>query len=570
METVWHEVRGKLSIASGDDFERTALHYLRILWPTLIQSPRLQQLDRYGVDLCVPESDSHFAVVIQAKGFKVAEELIKSQVTDQILPSIQKFLGSPLSCDHYVLLHNRDGSERTLAALIQEKLDGLIQAGKAKHVQLWDRDIFIKEIRNRLETHIRAKLAERSQHLLQQHSQFFHFGNLFVSQVPLRQFGWKPDQPFPKEFVDGEFVDADIARLIASPRDVRYSLLIGSFGLGKTTATLRAAGTHGLLIIYVPAHTIVRQHGGYGTNALLRNFDTELNLLDDFLPDTAEVLKYLIGAALGRLLRKADDQYALVIDGLDEHAFYGTVQGLQWLTNELADLRCPIVLTTRREHFLSRIGDYELAADTLSKKNGARRTIEILELGAWTHTQAHELLERAIERLDNATQISDVRRLRVQLDSSSSRLSANLLNHPLFLQMTLDLIVEGEDWLFEDEDRLIEVWIHKKIKRDLRLPRLKENWSIDVECFVAGMVEAMVQVAIEMHRSEFTPQETDTMPVDRVLAIVREAVGIPELDATTMLTTSLLVPVNRRQGKLMPVKFFHRSIQEYLVRRHLA
>ena len=423
METVWHKVRGEFSVASGDEFERTALHYLRILWPTLIQSPRLQQLDRYGVDLCVPESDSHFAVVVQTKGFKVAEQLIKSQVTDQILPSIQKFLDSPLSCDHYVLLHNRDGSERTLAALIQEKLDSLIPAGKAKHVQLWDRDSFIKEIRNRLETHIRAKLAERSQHLLQQHSQFFHFGNLFVSQVPLRQFGWKPDQPFPKEFVEGKFVDADIARLIASPRDVRYSLLIGSFGLGKTTATLRAADTHGLQIIYIPAHTIARKHGSQGTNILLRYFDAELNLLDDFPPDTVEMLQHLIGAALGRLLRKANDQFVLVIDGLDEHVFYGTVQGLQWLTNELADLRCPIVLTTRREHFLSRIGDYELAAETLSKANGARRTVEILELGAWTPAQAHELLERATEQLQDDTQIANVRRLREQLDAPASRLA---------------------------------------------------------------------------------------------------------------------------------------------------
>jgi len=576
METVWKTVRGQLKTASDREFERTALHYLRIIWPMLIQSPMMQRLDRFGVDMCELESDGdfngHFKVVIQAKGFKVDEQLLMSQVEDQILPSIKKFLDSPLTCDHYVLLHNREGSNRELAAIIQEHLDYLIQAGKAKSVQLWDCHSFIKDVRNQLEIYIRAKLTKQSLCLLKQHSNFFYFGDLFVSQVPFRQFKWKPDELLSEEFIDSEFINTDITPLISSPREARYSLLIGSFGVGKTTATLRTTNVQGLLVIHVPAYAINRKQGSQGTNFLLRNLNDELDLLDDFLPETVEILKDLMGAALGRILRKADDQFVLVIDGLDEHPFYGTAYGLQWLTNELAELRCPIVLTTRREHFLSLISNYGLAFEALSKKNGARRPIDILELGAWRRAQAHELLEQVRAALPtDAPQLVNLNRLSEQLDSPSTQLSASLLSHPLFLQMTLDLIMEGEDWLLENEDSLIETWIRKKIKRDFRVPRLNNGLMLDIESYVEGMIEAMVQIAVEMQQGESsTLCESDTISAQNVLVIVRKSVDIPNLDIATVLMTSLLVPLNRRLGKPMQVKFFHRSIQEFLVRRNSA
>ncbi len=82
MEIAWKNIRGQLTICSGDEFERVVLHYLRVLWPTMLQAPRLQQLDRSGIDLCVLDDNrsDFFQVVVQAKGFKVAEELLQKQV----------------------------------------------------------------------------------------------------------------------------------------------------------------------------------------------------------------------------------------------------------------------------------------------------------------------------------------------------------------------------------------------------------------------------------------------------------------------------------------------------------
>lgn len=568
MEAVWKRVRGQLSVISGDEFERIALHYLRVIWPSMIQAPRMQHLDRFGVDLCIPESDKHFHVVVQAKGFKVDEQLLKSQVRDQILPSLQKYLNSPLTCDEYILLHNRDGANRQIADEIQSKLDQLVQHGKAKSVYLWDRFLFVKEIRHQIDHRIRNKLLEQSHYILHQQESFFHFGNLFVSDVPLSQSTWNPGIPLQQDFDAGDFVNTHAAKLIASPRGVRYAILIGSFGIGKTTTVLRAADAKELLVIYVPAHTIRREYGSQGTNYLLRNLNEELDLLEDLPADTADILRDVIGAALGRILRQPNDQFILVIDGLDEHGFYGTPYGLHWLTNELAELRCPIILTSRREHFLSLIGNYELAAQSLSRKGGADRVVDILHLGSWSPIQARELLQRAIAVTQSEDQASKIRQLLDRLTSESSTLSIRLLNHPLLLQITLDLIVDGEEWLLDDDDQLMEFWTRKKIQRDLSVPRLGQSIPFDVNYYIESMMLSMDRIALEMQAiNSEAAIPAETIDMARVIAIVRETIDIPELDETTILTTSLLIPASNRRGRILEVKFFHRAFQEFFARR---
>jgi hypothetical protein len=573
MEAAWRAVLGKLAVAGGDDFERTALHYLRIIWPAMIQAPRLQKLDRFGVDLCVtnPARDQHLAVSVQAKGLRIDEQLLESQVLNQILPSIEKFRKSPLTCDHYVLLHNRDGSDRAMARLIQAALDQLVRDGKAHCAHLWDRNAFVKELRNHIDRRIRAKLVDRSDALLRRQQRLFHFGDLFVSHVPLHQFRWRPQAPFQHDdFERTSYVNADAAKLIASPRKVRYGLLMGSFGTGKTTTALRAANAKELQVIYVPAHTIHREHGSQGTNYLLRNLNEELDLLEDLPADTAEFLEPLLGAALARVLKQPDNQFVLVIDGLDEHRFYGTPYGLQWLTNELAELQAPIVLTTRREHFLALFGNYELAMGDLSKRGGADRSIDVIQLGPWTLVQATELLERAIDRTQNPDQVARMNELLRRLTSEHHETPAPsiLLGHPLFLQMTLDLIVDGEKELAENDDQLIELWLRRKIGRDLIVPRLDSSIPFSVENYTDRMLSAMGQIALQMQsNSEKSQAPAEFIDVDSAVSIVRKNIDLPNMDFPTILATSLLVPTRRKRSRVLEITFFHKALQDFFLRR---
>lgn len=410
----------------------------------MVRPPHMQRLDRQGVDLCVPDSDGHFSVVVQAKGFKADERLLPEQVRAQIIPSIRKFLKSTVTCDEYILLHNRDGRDRSLAGIIQKELDALVAAGKARTAKLCDRFALVKHAREHLYQRIQDKLIEHSRRTLRQQESFFHFGKLFVSNVPLSQTSWNPASQRPQALEPASFTTSNAAELIASARHVRYTILIGSFGIGKTTTVLHAADAKGALIVYVPAHTIRRDQGGQGTNYLLGNLNEELDLLEDFCDDTAGVLNDVIGGSIGRVFRQSDNPFVLVIDGLDEHGVYGTPYGLQWLTNELAELRCPVVLTTRREHFLGLLGNYALAAENLSKKGGAGRVVEILQLGTWSARQARLLLTLAIDTTSDKAAAEELTLLLKSISSDNSPIAARLLNHPLFLQMTMDLIMDGE------------------------------------------------------------------------------------------------------------------------------
>lgn len=570
MEAIWHTLKGKFSITSGDEFERLVLHYLRILWPTMNQSPRLQHLDRFGVDLCVPgKEDGFFDVVVQVKGFKADEKLLESQVKNQIIPSIKKFQSSPLKCYRYILLHNRDGSDRKLAYDIENCLNELVTGGSAKEAQLIDRDNFISMIREGINTLFREKLNKRSILLQKEQESFFHFGNLFVQQVPVARHQWRPDLSIRPEFTDTNFTDADVVDLISSRSKVRYAILIGSFGIGKTTMALRSAIARDHSVIYIRAYTVHNNYmGGRGTNVLMRNLNEELELLEDFPPDTAETLNVLVGPALGRILRQNHSEYVLILDGLDENNFYSTPQGLQLLTNELAELKCPIVLTTRKEHFVTLMGNYELAIEKLSKKGGARRSIDVMELGSWTSRQAKSLLQSAISNASTVKQKNKIQQLYDRLNSNAQGLFLDLLKHPLFLQMTLDLIVDGVDEWIEQKHILIEMWITKKIRRDFLVPRFDPRLINDVDAYVINMINAMTAIAREMVSQDGdTKLLLDSIPAENALKIVRHHVGVPDLDIATMLNSSLLVPVNRRHGTVLNVKFFHRAIQEYLLER---
>ena len=154
-------------------------------------------------------------------------------------------------------------------------------------------------------------------------------------------------------------------------------MLIGSFGIGKTTVCLNAANDKDLGVVYARAQNIVRLGGTIGENYLLGKIGEDLDLFADLLEGTAAVLRRDLGPTLARILRNNEQEFLLVIDGLDEHPFYSTPLGLHTLTNELAALRCAIVLTTRREHFDLLANDFGRVLQGISSANGLARDVEV-------------------------------------------------------------------------------------------------------------------------------------------------------------------------------------------------
>ena len=188
-----------------------------------------------------------------------------------------------------------------------------------------------------------------------------------------------------------------------------------------------------------------------------------------------------------------------------------------------------------------------------------------MELGPWSVDHALALLRLAIAELQGSEEAQEVSHVVLLLEREPHAKYSQLLAHPLFLQMTLDLIVDGHKSLIREPAILIERWMVKKIERDLLAPRIQETPGFSVDDYVFGMIEAMRQIA-----SDTTSDESseifydDEIQLDEALTVARQHTGVGNLDAATFLSTSLFIPVNIKRGRTKTIRFFHRSIQEHL------
>jgi hypothetical protein len=348
---VWETMRGELAVADGREFERKALPLLKLLHSGMIQPTEVKTHDRAGIDFLVWAENRNFPWVVQCKGFK--ENDIGPSQLKQILASIRKFANSPYSCGRYVLLHNRTGENREAARIINEALANLVQCGKANTAHLWDRQKFVDEVRRRIGDLIIERMQSDAIRMLHQFEALFRFGTVYVPTVPVteKRVIIRRGERMQLEEADRRSSETPISERIIAPVKFRWTLLTGSFGAGKTTTVLHAAKTAGHKIVYVKAEAMTERGPGIGTNALLGRAADAMRLFDDYDDPTRVTAERLVGQTLAAILRRRNTGFVLVIDGLDENRLYGRPAGLIQLTNELAELTCPIILTTRKEHF---------------------------------------------------------------------------------------------------------------------------------------------------------------------------------------------------------------------------
>src|SRR5882762_8801288 len=161
MTTVWSTLKGEMAAATKDDFERLVLSLGKLLWPSLVRPQRLKEFDRAGVDLAEFGANGSLVTAIQCKGFWSTRELEASH-SKQIVDSIAAFQSSPLTCDEYVVVHNRTGQDRALVARIDNALAQLVASGKAKRTRLRDRQTFCRDLGEALDKLIVSRLREET------------------------------------------------------------------------------------------------------------------------------------------------------------------------------------------------------------------------------------------------------------------------------------------------------------------------------------------------------------------------------------------------------------------------
>lgn len=566
----WRKWSGILATATERDFERKVIPFLRLFGPSLQQLPARGPWDAKGIDLLVWADIGPFPFGVQCKGFQV-QELGNDQI-GQVIKSIEDFRKSDVVCDTYLVVHNRDGKNKKFNDIINEYLSQLVHNRKAKKAELWDRQTLLNRAFDRIKDILNDALLKHSQELLDHFQGLFEFGRYYVPIVPVieKKLIFKRGEPCSCEDVH-PVKSRDISKVLLSPSNTRWTLLTGRFGTGKTTTVLHAAPSSSKVLIFVPCSTLPSSLLLTSTNILLEEVVKSLKILNEFENKDREVLYEVAGPTLANLLKQPRSPYVLILDGLDENRAYTNLAGLQCLSNQLADLSCPIVLTTRIEHLNAMFGNFSLAFNEFSTKKGPHRNARLLELVQWEKNQVLLLVNQIITETTGMKKKRLSEFLKLLNNGKYVDLYGELPFNPLFLQFILEDVAIG-GIQYANRSILLFRWIKRKIWRDRDVrERLSPDDSIDVEDFVDRMIQLMENAANlmtnkidnEYEIAEFIDSVSVTKEAKKIFSIASDPV-------LGVLLNSVLIPQGLRRGSNLNVAFAFRVFHEYFLASYLV
>lgn len=567
--SAWKQLSGLLEASVDRDLEVALLPLLRAFWPGLVRPRGLGHFDKAGCDLVAHDEADGLEVVIQCKGFFATEGIGDSQLA-QILKSIARFQKSQLRTGTYILVHNRDGRNREAAAAIDAALQGLVDAGRARSVLQWDRMGCLRALEQQLRETIEERLRAQSERLLDEMDALFECGSDYVEAVPVRQgrLRLKPNQPARFEPGKAPLSATGLAARLASPRAAQWTLLIGLFGTGKTSAALHAARANPREVIYVPAAHVEPRRGEVGTNVLMSRITEALHLFDDFAPDERVQFQRLSGPVLRGMLSAQDSGKTLIIDALDENRGLASADEITRFASTLTELRCRVVLTTREEHFRATFANFDHLFSGLSRRGGGVRDIAVLEVQAWTAREVGALAASAAARHPGCIALE---RFRAAIAAGEATgWPEALVRHPFFLRMIVDLLLEGAEPA-RNRAGLLADWTWAKLRRDLRTDRATPvpvtdlaGYLDDIDAVHCAAARAMVAEA------EGELRLVETIGSEAFMALVSERFAVRCNDLAAAIGTAFVSPVTVRYRGAVALRFTHRAFQEYYLARALV
>ncbi len=567
----WKALKKQLEARSAHDFERALYPLLRIRWPDLVHPKSLQYLDKSGIDQVLVADGRPLGVVVQCKGFEVLEPLGKSQIA-QIGKSLNKFVNSGFKAKQYVLLYNRFGEDQDFENSIRRLLAQAVATGAIETGSLWNLNNLTDELSKDLLAYMLRELNEKANRKHARDRARFRFGASTVKSVPFAVGRMSLDSNVKPDIENqAELEHADPLKYLSlDGRSI--SLIVGHFGAGKSTLSHRLANIPNHRLVYVPAaalkHTEV---GGSSENSLSQGIIEYLEIFDDevdLTPEQRNELSYLAGPLLSAKFRTPNSGLILLIDAIDENRYYSSMKGFQVLTNELARTQCPVVVTTRLEHF---IDSFETYADALGERSRfGVKDIKILTLRNWLPQQAQEYIRSAANRaeLDGDSEARmRLDRLLGQIDSTTVESTA--LRHPLFLAMTTQLVAAGDERLYSSKFELYEHWSREKLMRDFREDRYIPVGFENPRLLVSTLLQLMNAVANAMIDDTADGIElTEYIEEDVVRDLAQKLFFAPVASELYTVTSFLEPQRSARSGNLM-LRFFHKSFQEFFTARQL-
>jgi hypothetical protein len=505
--TVWQAWGHELSQTQGHEFTAKIAPLLRLFHPCL------DFHDVPGADLVVWNEDEPFPYAIQCQGF---DDLRLGIEQAQIVKdSVNKFISTGYICEKYYVVHNSQGGAggqrfKEFNDSVNIYLKSLCEIGRAKEARLIDRRKFITEVSCRLESHLNTKLKTYSENLKDSIQRRFKFSSYYIPGVPLseREISFR-DFDFPVLGDSKNLLGKQNAResIISDSKKIRWTLLHGEPGTGKTTTALQASALKGKTVLFVPCELFEFRDLQSGTNLLLEQIIRALNLLgNEFSDEDKEIILGFSGATLSNILENSND-HALIFDGLDENRFYSDpkIGGLKRLSDRLENFDCSIILTTRTSHFRASYEELSQALSSSAEPSHYRKFARLLELTKWQITQVIELIEQILFNINNLSdsEKESLAEFRDILTNGEYQyLYGELPFNPLFLQFILEDIV---DIGLQQSNRisLIYRWIRRKIRRDLLITTRsflidKASQNFDSEIAIDAMLWLMEYVAEKM------------------------------------------------------------------------
>jgi hypothetical protein len=495
----------------------------------------------------------------------------------QCRKSIQTFAKSALAVEQYWLVYNRKLASAAFHTAIRGELDTLKNKSRVAEARLLNHDDFLVEILNSLYARFRRFVSARAHAFRVRSGGPLGVPDWPVEEVPYQlrevrvsQYRFDDTAPALARFGD------PTAEFNAPSGDVgsRMALLLGEFGMGKTTLAFRLAEGSEASVLYVPAAVFPPRLSG--TKELLNYFTGAAEFIEASFEDKHPALQGMSRLMSEKMLAHNDTNILLVIDGLDESPFLTAGNGLPTLFDALSNIRARAVLTMRTEfwqtHSEELLTGYEGRAAPQVRSERNRRLTRI-ELSPWTNREILLLIERTLAREEAAQARQNLEALRrIVEENAYVALYGDIPTKPLFLRLLLEFVAERgihETSLAE----LFREWIRLKLRRDALNPLLHGTTpriGITAPVQPVDVVQVLATQAMKAAAALMTSLDGDCLNLlptcdfdllaDRVPALRGQA------DMTGLVLNSLLMPIERH-GCIRALRFAHRAFQEYFLAR---
>lgn len=565
--------------AEGSAFERFVCELLRFAHPDVVPSQPLGSLDRRGVDILVfgPRGDLTFPIVVQAKGFAVAQRGFGNSQLEQCQKSITSFRQSGIRADRYILALNRYIDDESHRDAIQKAVAAIQTDGLARIAELVDVNELVSRALDGANNIALQSLDAMARRLSNERLARLSPICTPLETVPVERQSMDIDQHrlcalTPRQ-ANSEFIDP-LSLIPAKGRIV----FVGEAGAGKTTLAQRLLAQPDRHIAYLPGASI--EKGTNGANDLL----SHLGLADVFALDgiRPEICREAARAVLDHILKDPTCPILLFIDAIDESFYLSKRGGLQTLFNQLREVRVPVVITVRTGLWRQRLPEFSRTEGPSSCDPSKRRPqqLPVVSLLDWEDSHIAQAIRRRLgEGVDPPAQAHLQDFLELVESGTYQRDYGTIPRTPLFLKFVLDT-VEDHGARPTDRAALLDEWAERKIGRDVSEPR-----EINSEGRIP-IVEGAESIGATIHyANEIMEHAAAVMTVWRDRGRSIEMKGYckfatlkarcPELlrnamEPTGLTLNTLLVVANRPSRHIPDLTFCHRIFQEYFLARDVV